>query len=120
VLTQPTDSEERLVDFEKRYREYVPASFVRWLESGGARVIPIQYAVPPLSPSFACFITINNNLTRPLHDHSYDTDEQELRHLFESINGVLFTGGEITDISYGSPHSLCVCVALLSHAVLCV
>ena len=43
VLTQPTDSEERLVDFEERYREYVPASFVRWLESGGARVIPIQY-----------------------------------------------------------------------------
>jgi hypothetical protein len=43
VLTQPTDSEERLADFEERYREYVPASFVRWLESGGARVIPIQY-----------------------------------------------------------------------------
>jgi len=71
VLTQPTDSEERLESFEQRYREYVPASFVRWLESGGARVIPIHY----------------------------DTDEQELRHLFESINGVLFTGGEITDIS---------------------
>lgn len=71
VLTQPTDSEERLVDFEERYREYVPASFVRWLESGGARVIPIHY----------------------------DTEEQELRYLFESINGILFTGGEITDIS---------------------
>lgn len=71
VLTQPVDSEERLASFEDRYREYVPASFVRWLESGGARIIPIHY----------------------------DTDEQELRHLFNSINGVLFTGGEITDIS---------------------
>lgn len=71
VLTQPVNSEERLVDFQTYYREYIPASFVRWLESGGARVIPIRY----------------------------DVDEQELRRLFESVNGILFTGGEITDIS---------------------
>lgn len=45
---------------------------MRWLESGGARVIPI---------------------------HSYDVDENELWHIFKSINGVLFTGGEIADIS---------------------
>lgn len=28
----------------------------------------------------------------------YDIDEKELRHLFESVNGILLTGGEITDV----------------------
>merc|ERR1711879_15097 len=55
----------------KEYSEYIPASFVRWLESGGARVIAIHY----------------------------DTDEAELRHLFDSVNGVLLTGGEILDVA---------------------
>lgn len=47
----------------------------------------------------------------------YDADEEELRHLFESINGVLLTGGEIADISYVRP---CLASALLivgSHHV---
>lgn len=57
--------------FTKEYSEYIPASFVRWLESGGARVIAIHY----------------------------DTDEVELRHLFDSINGLLLTGGEILDVA---------------------
>ena len=42
VLTQPVDTEERFMSFTKEYSEYIPASFVRWLESGGARVIAIQ------------------------------------------------------------------------------
>merc|ERR1711879_564636 len=71
VLTQPVDTEERFMTFTKEYSEYIPASFVRWLESGGARVIAIHY----------------------------DTDEAELRHLFDSVNGVLLTGGEILDVA---------------------
>jgi hypothetical protein len=31
---------------------------------------------------------------------SYDLEEKELRHLFDSVNGLLFTGGEIEDVVY--------------------
>jgi hypothetical protein len=58
VLTQPVESEERFHAFTKDYSEYIPASFVRWLESGGARVIPIQYATSVTSARLllrACF-----------------------------------------------------------------
>ena len=46
--------------------------------------------------------------------HSYDTDEVELRHLFESINGLLLTGGEILDVAYVH----CACVRVLRVRVL--
>ena len=47
--------------------------YVSWLESAGARVVPILY----------------------------DSPESELRYLFESVNGILFTGGDtkITSLS---------------------
>ena len=40
--------------------------YVEWLESAGARVVPILY----------------------------DMSEEEVRHIFSSVNGVLFTGGD--------------------------
>jgi len=53
---------------------YVIASYVKFLETGGARVIPIPY--------FA--------------------DQKTLKHLFESVNGILFTGGSI-DLDINTP-----------------
>jgi gamma-glutamyl hydrolase len=41
--------------------------YVKWIEQGGGRVVPIRY----------------------------DTDPTELAHLVSSLNGVLFTGGEL-------------------------
>jgi len=48
-------------------RAYLPASYVKWMESAGARVAPIPY----------------------------DADEPTLRSLFSSINGIIFTGSFI-------------------------
>ncbi len=113
VLTQPTDSEERLADFEERYREYVPASFVRWLESGGARVIAIQLRPQCTATTLIAVCDSSDNFFLSFF-HSYDTDEVELRHLFESINGLLLTGGEILDVAYAH----CACVRVLRVRVL--
>jgi len=44
---------------------YVPASYVKWIEGGGARVIPIHYRTP----------------------------KAELDELLSSLNGMVFTGG---------------------------
>lgn len=44
---------------------YFPASYVKWLESGGARVVPIPY----------------------------DSAPADLSALLKQINGALFTGG---------------------------
>jgi len=57
ILSQPTNGENG--------SSYIAASYVKFMESGGARVVPILY--------------------------NYTT--QELDHLFDSINGVMFTGG---------------------------
>lgn len=45
--------------------EYVAASYVKFLEAAGARVVPLRYSA----------------------------SEEELRRVFDSINGVLFPGG---------------------------
>jgi len=60
ILTQPTDG--TLEDFG---RSYIAASYVKYLESAGGRVVPIFYNTP--------------------------TDELDI--LFNSINGILFPGG---------------------------
>ena len=59
ILTHPSSN-------ETRGHSYIAASYVKWLESGGARVVPILYDLP----------------------------EASLRTLLESLNGALFTGGE--------------------------
>lgn len=50
--------------------------YVQWLESAGARVVPIPY----------------------------DLHESELLHLLQSLNGVLFTGGEVELQNLTSPY----------------
>ena len=50
--------------------------YVQWLESAGARVVPIPY----------------------------DVSETELDHLLQSVNGVLFTGGEVELHNLTSPY----------------
>jgi len=52
----------------KPFRSYIPGTYVDWLSAGGARVVPIPY----------------------------NTDEESLFNLFQSVNGVLFTGGGLT------------------------
>lgn len=44
---------------------YIPASYLKWIEAGGGRPLVVQY----------------------------DTDKSELDHLFKSVNGLLFIGG---------------------------
>lgn len=62
ILAQPT-SESTSKDSNKN--SYIAASYVKYLESSGARVVPIPYDIP----------------------------KDELRELLFSINGVLFPGG---------------------------
>jgi len=59
VLTQPTTSN------YVSGPQYVAASYVKWLESGGARVIPFRYG----------------------------TSAVEIKKVFNSINGIVFPGG---------------------------
>ena len=54
-----------------------PASYVKFLEAGGARVVPIPYDLP----------------------------EAELTPLLKSINGALFTGGAASFFSSSAPHA---------------
>ena len=44
---------------------YIPASYVKWLQSAGAQVVPVPY----------------------------NADRATLQKLFNSLNGILFTGG---------------------------
>jgi gamma-glutamyl hydrolase len=63
ILTQDTRSTGN-PKFQQLGRTYIPASYVKWIESAGARVVPIPY----------------------------DADKKTLKHLFESINGLLLPG----------------------------
>ena len=47
------------------HSQYFAASYVKWLESGGARVVPVRYTLP----------------------------QEEMVALLHTLNGVLFTGG---------------------------
>jgi len=60
ILTQPSPSE--LMQFGN---SYIPASYVKYVESGGARVVPVHY----------------------------NSTQSELKDVFSKINGVLFPGG---------------------------
>lgn len=66
ILTQDTRSTGN-IKFQQLGRTYIPASYVKWVESAGARVVPIPY----------------------------DADKNTLKHLFECINGLLLPGGDI-------------------------
>ena len=59
--------------FKNLGRNYIPTSYVKFLESSGARVVPIL-----------------NNLT-----------EVKTKKLFESINGAVFPGGRVSVLTSG-------------------
>merc|ERR1712232_842206 len=61
VLDQPND-DPYLAPYGQTY---IPASYVKWLESAGAQVVPVPY----------------------------NADQTVLQKLFNSLNGILFTGG---------------------------
>jgi len=66
ILTQPTNST-GIPKFEALGTSYLPASYVKWLQSAGARVVPIPY----------------------------DAEEVVLNKIFFTINGILFPGGDV-------------------------
>eukprot|EP00123_Amoebidium_parasiticum_P012495 comp21396_c0_seq1/m.29455 comp21396_c0_seq1/g.29455 ORF comp21396_c0_seq1/g.29455 comp21396_c0_seq1/m.29455 type:complete len:328 (-) comp21396_c0_seq1:474-1457(-) len=61
ILSLPVDGKSQ--SFEKF--SYIAASYVKWLEGGGARTVPIPY----------------------------DSNPEDIRNLFYSLNGIVFTGG---------------------------
>ena len=65
ILTLPCDVTPKNCEDDKKASTYLPASYVKWLESGGARVVPI------------------------LADDSFENVES----LIQEVNGVLITGG---------------------------
>jgi len=75
VFTAPSSSE--VTD------DFLPASYVSWLESAGARVVPIPSGV-------------RWNKSRPewVVEESHAWTKKEYREIFESINGLLFPGGD--------------------------
>eukprot|EP01125_Pyxidicula_operculata_P003455 TRINITY_DN1432_c0_g1_i3.p1 TRINITY_DN1432_c0_g1~~TRINITY_DN1432_c0_g1_i3.p1 ORF type:complete len:316 (-),score=58.72 TRINITY_DN1432_c0_g1_i3:68-1015(-) len=66
ILTQPTSST-GLPKFEEMGYYYIPSSYVKWIESAGGRVVPIPY----------------------------DADQETLKKIFNSINGLLYPGGDV-------------------------
>jgi hypothetical protein len=61
VLTQPTTG-----NFTKYGAKYIAASYVKYLESAGARVVPVQH----------------------------DATQEDLNNYFNYLNGILFPGGD--------------------------
>lgn len=66
ILSQPSHSDPN--------QQYIIASYVKWMESAGARVVPVLY----------------------------NQTQAELKALFYSINGLIFTGGSQT-LTHGLP-----------------
>lgn len=71
ILTEPWEHEE----YADRGGEYIAASYVKFMESAGARVVPISYKW--------------NSTTLDL--------------VFNSVNGILFPGGGV-DLNFGTPY----------------
>jgi gamma-glutamyl hydrolase len=66
ILTMPaSEAFSRVMGIEKTGPTIIPASYVRYVESAGARVVPVHYALP----------------------------QAELRWIFSQINGLLIPGG---------------------------
>jgi gamma-glutamyl hydrolase len=63
ILTNPSDTKE----YPSTDYSYFPASYVKWIESAGGLVVPIQW------------------------DSTYD----EIDEILSKVNGVLFTGGDV-------------------------
>src|SRR5689334_9777236 len=64
IMTIPSEYSDS--DYPAEYWSYFAASYVKFLESGGAQVIPIPYDLP----------------------------QENITYLLGQVNGVLFTGGD--------------------------
>ena len=65
ILTQPSNDLNQTIYPPDQY-QYIATSYYKWLESAGAKVIPIPYDLP----------------------------EDQLYYLFSRVNGLLFPGGD--------------------------
>jgi gamma-glutamyl hydrolase len=91
ILTLPNDGYPKTSG-----AQYFPASYVKWLEAGGARVVPLRYDAPAAAT----------------------------RNLLRQINGALFTGGAasffeadgVTLSAYGATASLVFNESVAAHA----
>eukprot|EP01100_Stratorugosa_tubuloviscum_P014317 TRINITY_DN758_c3_g1_i1.p1 TRINITY_DN758_c3_g1~~TRINITY_DN758_c3_g1_i1.p1 ORF type:complete len:356 (-),score=109.74 TRINITY_DN758_c3_g1_i1:132-1199(-) len=76
ILTQPTKQEHR------HYGDiYLSASYVKWLEAAGARIIAIPFDI--------VHIVSNHNHNQIIFDRT------KAEKLFQNLNGLLFTGGSL-------------------------
>lgn len=77
ILTQPTnvDKSYNLSDYGNAY---LVASYVRWVESAGARAVPVPWSA----------------------------SEAELQEIFQSTNGILFPGGGTSLSGHGGPEGV--------------
>jgi len=66
VLTQPTSSVKN-PKLEEMGKSFLPASYVKWIESAGGRAVPIPY----------------------------DAEEDVIEAIFKTINGLLLPGGDV-------------------------
>ncbi len=69
---------------EDRSGEYIPASYVKWLESGTSRHPPAAF-----QKLIHVFSKAGARVVRMAHE----TPEVELQRLFKSLNGILYIGG---------------------------
>ena len=87
LFTQPTSSNEGDCGGDC---VYIAASYVKYLESAGARVVPINYYAKEdevrFSPSIMVTISILNMFCTRYHSTQLDE-------LFASLNGIMFPGG---------------------------
>lgn len=83
ILTQPAEDV-----FLQWGTSYIAASYVKFIESGGGRVVPVLYPKKKKNIFFfflfPFFLTIN----------SHNSTTEQLDEIFDSINGLFFPGGK--------------------------
>lgn len=81
---------------------YFPASYVKWIESAGARVAPIKVSPKNVDHVPAAALAVHHadqysdwsyNVYLNLVDAQYTDSASSIAALVSSLNGVLFTGG---------------------------
>ena len=77
ILTQPTDVD-KSYNLSSYGNAYLVASYVRWVESAGARAVPVPWSA----------------------------SEEELREIFLTTNGILFPGGGTSLSGHGGPEGV--------------
>lgn len=93
VLTEP------LNETAPEEGSFLPASYVKWLESAGARVAPVRSTVTKNSqisrfPRIIKQSPPNKNVL--WYKVPYDASHETLQKYFSSLNGILFPGGGLS------------------------